>query len=171
VSITNIEFPSFIIYIPNLSIGIIIMADPSLGEAQQPQPHDYSDEETKVLDAMEAEARRLFPPSSTVFYENIDTLKSAVQQWPNAKGAQLSHHSHKIACKRATAPPSFKKALVKARIKNKTPVENQRESKTQRCGCEFVIKYAEATPPAIKRGAAPEGSPLQRKMSGTCASR
>jgi hypothetical protein len=126
------------------------MADPSLGEAQQPQPHDYSDEETKVLDALEAEARRLFPPSSTVFYENIDTLKSAVQQWSNAKGSQLSHHSHKIACKRATAPPSFKKALVKAKIKNKTPVENQRESKTQRCGCEFLIKYAEATPPAIK---------------------
>jgi hypothetical protein len=78
VSITNIGFSSFIIYIPNLSIGIIIMADPSLGEAQQPQPHDYSDEETKVLDAMEAEARLLFPPSSAVFYENIDTLKPAV---------------------------------------------------------------------------------------------
>jgi hypothetical protein len=45
----------------------IIMADPSPLD-------DYSDEQTKVLDAMEAEARSLFPPSSTVFYANVAAL-------------------------------------------------------------------------------------------------
>jgi hypothetical protein len=141
------------------------MADPYLGEEQPPQlpgqdqqPHDYSDEQTKVLDAMEAEARRLFPPSSTVYYENIETLKSAVQQWSNAKGAQICHDSHNLECKRATASPRYEIAKLKARIKNNTPVEKQRDSNTMRCGCEFVIRFAVATPPAIKRGAAPKGS-------------
>jgi hypothetical protein len=44
------------------------------------QLHDYSDEQQQPPDAMEAEARRLFPPSSTVFCEHPN-LKSAVQEW------------------------------------------------------------------------------------------
>jgi hypothetical protein len=127
----------------------IIMADPSPLD-------DYSDEQTKVLDAMEAEARSLFPPSSTVYYANVATLQSAVQQWANAKGAQTSYQSHGFWCKRAAAPPAFEKAKTKARIKNNTPLELQRETSSMRCGCKFVIKFTDATPKSIRGGVAPK---------------
>jgi hypothetical protein len=132
------------------------MAESSVVEAQQ--LHDYSDEETKVLDIMEAEAHRLFSPSSPVFYANIDTLKSAVQQWAIAKGAHTSYQGHGFWCKRADQPRSFKIANAKARIKNNIPLEQQRQRKSMRCGCEFVLKFAKATPRTIKGGAAPPGS-------------
>jgi hypothetical protein len=189
------------------------MADSSLGEVQQ-HLHVYTDEQTKVLDAMEVEARLKFPPSTTAFYADINTLKSAVQKWAHAKGFHTSYHGHGLWCKRAEQPKSFQKATAKARLKNNIPVEHQRQRKSMRCGCEFVINFANATPKSIKAGMAQAGSvritagshyrqgearrveryycrpqawatrelhavarrihrqlPLQRKTSGTCASR
>jgi hypothetical protein len=129
------------------------MADSSLGERQQ-HLHVYTDEQTKVLDAMEADARRLFPPSTTAFYADINTLKSAVQKWVNAKGAHTSYQGHGFGCKRAVQPKSF----AKARLKRNTPVEQQRQRKSMRCGCKFVIKFANATPKSIEAGMAQTGS-------------
>jgi hypothetical protein len=141
----------------------IIMADPSsssssllLGEAAQQQPQQpqvYSDEQTKVLDVMEAEAHRLFPPSSTVYYANIDTLKAAVQKWAHSQGAHTSHQGRGFWCKRAAQPKSFRIAHAKARLQKNTPLEQQRHRTSARCGCAFVIKFAMATPNAIQRAA------------------
>jgi hypothetical protein len=133
------------------------MADSSLGEVQQ-HLHVYTDEQTKVLDAMEVEARLKFPPSTTAFYADINTLKSAVQKWAHAKGFHTSYHGHGLWCKRAEQPKSFQKATAKARLKNNIPVEHQRQRKSMRCGCEFVIKFANATPKSIKAGMAQAGS-------------
>jgi hypothetical protein len=126
------------------------MADSSLGEAQQ-QLHVYTDKQRKVLDALEVEARKLFPPSTTVFY-NISILKSKVQGWAKKHGPGTSHQGHALPCQLATQPNSWKKKNAQNRIKNNIGVEQQRQSTSKRCGCKFVIRFASATSKNMKAG-------------------
>jgi hypothetical protein len=89
-------------------IVVTIMADPSTGEVQH--LHEYSEEQTKVLDALEAEALRLFPPSPNQHYDRHD-LKLQVEQWSHTKGAHTSFHGNCFECKRAVEPRSYASIL------------------------------------------------------------
>jgi hypothetical protein len=78
-----------------------------------------------------------------------------VQQWANAKGAHTSHQGKGLFCTRATQPAAFKKFTEKTRLNKNIPLERQREKKSMRCGCKFVIKFSRATAFAIKGGVSP----------------
>jgi hypothetical protein len=134
----------------------IIMADPVSIEGEQQQQasvYIYTEQEAHVLDGLEEEARRLFAPSVAQYcYQDVKSLKSAVESWSHSKGAHTSPLGQAFFCKRGDTPAAFKKATEKTRIKKSIPAEKHRARKTMRCGCEFVIRFAFASKAAIKLG-------------------
>jgi hypothetical protein len=111
---------------------------------QQDNHFHYSEYQTKFLNGMEAEASKLFPPSLTCYYENAAELRRAVHEWSDTRGALVSTQGSSLKCKRGSAPPSRETSRDKNRVKNHIAIDKQRESKSTRCGCQFVIKYTPA---------------------------
>jgi hypothetical protein len=90
------------------------MADPDPFDGEQQQPacasYSYTEEQIKVLDELEAEARRLFPPSDTEYvYQDVNALKAAITNWSSSKGAHMCAYGKGFFCRRAPEPPSYQK--------------------------------------------------------------
>ena len=142
------------------------MADPvSVDVAQRPAVHIYSKEEITVLDELEVEAHRLFPPSLVNFYPNVTALKAAVNLWSNSKGAHISHRGYTFNCSRGAPPESYKKYRDDARNTKSIPVARYRSRKTKRCGCKFIIYFSPASKVAVRGGIDPKAVRITERSS------
>jgi hypothetical protein len=71
-------------------------------------------------------------------------------------GASVSHEGGVLKCSRSDESVGADKRKEKRRTKKNIPKENQRETKSSRCGCKFAIRYSTARkglPPNAQKGA------------------
>jgi hypothetical protein len=107
-----------------------------------PASMHYSEGNKKMLSTLEKDASERFPLNTV--YSCVKELRSEVRKWSESVGASVSHEGGVLKCSRSDEPVGADKRKEKRRTMKNIPKENQRETKSSRCGCKFAIRYSTA---------------------------
>ena len=97
---------------------------------------EHTPEAQERIDSIANEAAQLFPPGAV--HNSPQDLRDAVRDFSHRNCFSVSSEGHSIVCSRANATDSSIRKCKK--LKAKVPLEKQRNRKSTRCGCPFVVR-------------------------------